>query len=137
MRVLPTRAVSLNSGLPTRNLLHRMRDFSEGEDKLQCLLLALVLLGRASLGSADGLLDALQRALRPMCLEGLARDVHAIACHVALQCSSCGEEAYALLSLRAAIVARRQLDGRGQRAVMDDSGDRTHDIKRCATHDTR
>jgi hypothetical protein len=108
MRVLPTRAVSLGSGLPTRGLLHRMRDFSEGEDKLQCLLLALVLLGRASLGSADGLLDALQRALRPMCLEGLAADAHAIECHVALQCSSCGEEAYALLSLRAAIVARRQ-----------------------------
>ena len=63
-RVLPTRAVSLGSGLPTGGLLHRMRDFSEGEDKLQCLLLALVLLGRASLGSADGLLDALQRALR-------------------------------------------------------------------------
>ena len=80
-------------------LLRRMTDFHEAEDKLQCLLMALVLLSYSN-PDADSLLPALERAVQYVDRARLLQDIQRM--EVEWPYSTCGAEAYALTMLCAA-----------------------------------
>lgn len=80
-------------------LLGRMADFHDAEDKLQCLLMALVLLSHTH-QDADSLLPALEQAVRGVDRMRLIRDIQCMESGWA--CSAFGPEAYALTMLCAA-----------------------------------
>lgn len=88
-------------------LLRRMSDFPDAEDKLQCLLMALVLLSHVH-HEADSLLPALEQAARDVDLARLLRDIQHV--EQGWAWSTCGAEAYALTMLCAAIRSTKNVE---------------------------
>ena len=88
-------------------LLRRMTDFQDAEDKLQCLLMALVLLSHSN-PDADSLLPALERAVREVDRTRLLQDIRRM--EEQWTCSTCGAEAYALTMLCAATSSSKNVE---------------------------